>query len=241
MLSVGCVGEETLNTALFFGKEEEMSNTIERPSIVLPILAMRGLVMFPDMSLQFDVGRNRSIKAVREAVESNRLIFLATQVDLADGEPNADDLYTVGVVARVKQVLQNKDDLMKIHVEGLYRAEINKVIQEAPFLRGSVSPCEPVNYRESARTEATIRVALERFEEYIRWFKNIPPDVLVKVINERDCGNLADYIAFNSSVDYVKKQCVLEELHPVKRLKILNEILTHEVEVISLEVEMEQK
>jgi ATP-dependent Lon protease len=68
MLSVGCVGEETLNTALFFGKEEEMSNTIERPSIVLPILAMRGLVMFPDMSLQFDVGRSRSIKAVREAV-----------------------------------------------------------------------------------------------------------------------------------------------------------------------------
>lgn len=218
-----------------------MNNTNERPSIVLPVLAMRGLVMFPDMSLQFDVGRSRSIKAVREAVESNRLIFLATQVDLADGEPNADDLYKVGVVARVKQVLQNKDDLMKIHVEGLYRAEINRVIQESPFLRGSVSPCEPVNYRESARTEATIRVALERFEEYIRWFKNIPPDVLVKVINERDCGNLADYIAFNSSVDYVKKQCVLEELHPVRRLAILNDVMAEEIEILKIEHEISRK
>lgn len=212
-----------------------------KAEINLPVLAVRGLVVFPDMTLQFDVGREKSVQAVRQALDNNRIIFLATQIDLSETEPTGEDLYKIGLVARIKQVIQNNDDGIRLHVEGLYRAEINSITQESPYLKGNVTPCAQPQHKETSRTEALTRIAVERFEEYIRWFKNVPPDVLIKAINEKDCGVLADYIAGNSNFDYVKKQVILDEINPVKRLAKLNDILAEENKILRIESEITHK
>lgn len=212
-----------------------------KSAFTLPVLALRGLVVFPDTTLQFDVIRQKSVAAVKSAIEGNRLIFLATQIDLSDGEPTASGLYKIGLVARVRQVIQHAEDGIKINVDGLYRAQLNSMESEEPFLLGNISPCVQQDYRETAKTEATLRIAQERFQEYIRWFKNVPPDVILRVIKERDCGVLADHIAANSNLDYEQKQSVLEELHPVKRLTKLNDILFEEVNVLAIESEIAKK
>ena len=98
----------------------EDNNMIET-NLVLPVLAVRGLVFFPGMMLQFDVGRKKSILAVSESIGKDRLIFLVSQVDLSENEPTGEDLYKIGVIARIKQVIQHSDDGVKLHVEGICR------------------------------------------------------------------------------------------------------------------------
>lgn len=217
---------------------ENMPNNSE---IILPVLAVRGLVVFPDMTVQFDVGRKKSIRAVKEALEGNRLILLATQIDLSENEPTGDDLYKIGLVARIRQVIQHTEEEIKINVEGLYRAVINKLVKEEPYLEGSLTPCVAAEYRETVKTEALLRIAQERFEEYIRWFKHVPPDVLIKIIKERDCGILADHIASSANLDYEQKQCILDELHPVKRLVKVNDIIQEEIKILKVESEITKK
>ena len=103
-------------------------------SMIMPVLAIRGLVFFPGMMLQFDVARKKSILAASEAVEKDRLIFLVTQTNLSDHEPVGDDLYKTGVIARIKQVIHRSEEGVKLHVEGLYRGEIVTLIKENPYL-----------------------------------------------------------------------------------------------------------
>lgn len=209
--------------------------------IILPVLAVRGMVIFPDMTLQFDVVRKKSINAVKSALEGNREIFLTTQIDLADNEPTGADLYKIGVVAHIQQVIQHTDEGIKLHIEGLYRAEIDSILEEEPFLLGTMHQCIIPEYKENARSEATIRIAQDRFEQYVHWFKHISPDVLLRVIREKDCGMLADFITSNINLDFEQKQCILDELHPVKRLTKLNDILSDEIKVLQVENEITRK
>lgn len=208
---------------------------------ILPVLAMRGLVVFPGMLLQLDVGRSKSVLAVKAALEANRSIFLVTQVDLSEDEPSGDDIYKIGVIAQVKQVVHSAEGAIKVHIEGMERAEIDRLVTEDPYLVGTVRPCPPAPYKETARSEATIRIAQERFEEYLRWFKHVPPDILIRVMKEKNCGLLADFMASNLNLDFEQKQYVLDELQPVKRLTKLCEILTEEIKILRVETEISQK
>ena len=115
-------------------KEEINLNNIAS----IPVLALRGLVVFPDMVLQFDVGRKRSIAALDEAMQKDQKIFLVAQKDLSDNEPVGDQLYTVGVVAKIKQVLHHTEDGVRLYIEGLYRAKINKILADNPFIIAEV-------------------------------------------------------------------------------------------------------
>lgn len=207
----------------------------------MPVLAVRGLVVFPGMMLQFDIGRKKSVLAVKAALDADRLVFVVTQTDLSENEPTAEDLYKVGVIAKIKQVVHTSDEGIKLHVEGLSRAEIMAVIQDEPYLIGSILPCEEVSFRQSYKTEALNRIAQEKFEEYIRWFRQVPPDILLGVMQQKDSGKLADFIAANISLDFEQKQCILDELHPVRRIVRLNEILNDEIQVMTLEREISQK
>ncbi|MBO5252730.1 MAG: endopeptidase La [Clostridia bacterium] len=219
-----------------------MSKHIESPNArTMPVLAVRGLVVFPGVILQFDVGRKKSILAVKQALETDRLLFIVTQTDLSESEPVAEDLYKIGVIAKVRQVVHTSEEGIKVHVEGLSRAEIMSVIQSEPYLVGSIEPCVEPAFRESVKTEALNRIAQEKFEEYIRWFRQVPPDILLSVMQQKDCGKLADFIASNIGVDFEQKQVVLDELHPVRRLMKLNAILTDEIRVLTLEREITQK
>lgn len=219
-----------------------MSKSTNLPEArTLPVLAVRGIVVFPGMILQFDIGRKKSILAVKAALDTDRLVFVVTQTDLSENEPNAEDLYKIGVIAKIKQVVHTSDEGIKIHVEGLSRAEIMAVVQSEPYLTGSVMPCVEPAFRETHRTEALSRIAQEKFEEYIHWFRQVPPDILLGVMQQKDCGKLADFIAANLSLDFEQKQCILDELHPVRRIVRLNSILSDEIQIMALEREISQK
>lgn len=216
------------------------NSTVEKMT-ALPVLAVRGLVFFPGMMLQFDVGRTRSIEAVNEAVANNRKIFLAAQRDLSDNEPTGKGVYSVGVIARIKQVIQRSEEGIKLHVEGLVRGEITSILGEDPYILAQVRQVETPAYRKTAKTEAMMRIVHEKFDSYIHLFKRIPPDVLLGVLKESDCGALADYITSNIAIDYERKQYVLDEFHPVKRLGRLIDILTDEIKILTIENEINKK
>ncbi len=210
-------------------------------NLTLPILAIRGLVFFPGMMLQFDVARKKSILAAAEAVEKDRLIFLVSQVNLSENEPSGDDLFKTGVIARVKQVIHRSEEGVKLHVEGLYRGEIQSLVKENPYLLGNIQKCPVITYKKSSKSEALIRIVHEKFDEYLGLFKRVPPDVLLGVLQEKDCGRLADYLASNISIDFERKQYILDELRPLKRIQKLIDLLTEEIQILKVEDEINQK
>lgn len=211
------------------------------PGGEMPVLALRGLVIFPEMMLQFDVGRKKSVAALKAAMEQKQLIFLVAQKDLSVDDPGEDDLFRVGVVTRIKQVLQHSEDGVRIYVEGLNRAYMTRLTRNEPYLVAELDNIVEEPAPETARSEALIRIAQNLFEEYIRNYRHVPPDIIMRVIQEKDCGRLADFIASNIPLDYDLKQEVLEELPPVRRLKRLTEILQEEIKILSIEAELNEK
>ncbi|WP_322200243.1 endopeptidase La [Acutalibacter intestini] len=218
--------------------DENMKND---NNLVLPVLAVRGLVFFPGMMLQFDITRKKSVLAASESIARDRLIFLVSQVHMEETEPVGEDLYKVGVIARIKQVLHHSEEGAKLHVEGLYRGEIVSLVQEEPFLLGNIIRCPLLTYKKSYKSEALVRIIHEKFDEYLRLFRHVPPDVLLGVLQEKDCGRLADYIASNISIDFERKQYILDELRPLKRIQRLIEVLTEEIQILQVENEINQK
>ena len=127
-----------------------MKETILEEERVLPVLAVRGLVVFPGMIVQFDIGRKKSVLAAKAALDTDsRELFIVTQTDLSESEPMAEDLYKIGVIARIKQVVHTADNGIKLHVEGIERAEIMSVVQNEPYLTGSVCVCKPIAARHT--------------------------------------------------------------------------------------------
>ena len=212
-----------------------------KENMTLPILAIRGMVFFPGMMLQFDITRKKSVLAASEAIAKDRLIFLVSQVHMSENEPVGDDLYKFGVIARVKQVLHHTSEGAKLHVEGLCRGEIVSLVQEDPYLVGNIVKCPVLTYKKSYKSEALIRIIHEKFDQYLRLFKHVPPDVLLGVLQEKDCGRLADYIAANISIDFERKQYILDELRPLKRMQKLIAVLTEEIQILEVENEINQK
>lgn len=217
------------------------SKSEQQQNMVLPVLALRGLVIFPEMMLQFDVGRKKSVLALEAAMEKDQLIFLVAQKDLSDNEPTESQIYEMGVVARIKQVLHHTDEGIRLFAEGLYRAQIQNCKHDTPYIEASVSAVIEKPYKASHKTEALIRYTQNLFEQYIQSYKHIPPDIILGVVQKDDCGKLADYITSNIMLDFDEKQEILNELHPVKRLEKLIDLLENEIQIISIENEISDK
>ena len=213
----------------------------ETTKLTIPVLALRGLVIFPDMMIQFDISRRKSVLALAGAMEKEQLIFLVAQNDLEDGEPTKEQLYQMGVVAKIKQVVRHSEDGVRLFAEGMYRARLEQVVRETPFLLAEVSQAEIPAYKSTNTTTALIRHTRSLFEDYARNYAKIAPDIIFGVMQQKDCGKLADYIAANIMLDFDKKQAILEELHPVKRLRRLIAILEEEIKIISIENEIQEK
>ena len=126
-------------------------NITNQENLTLPVLAVRGLVFFPGMMLQFDITRKKSVLAASEAIAQDRLIFLVSQVHMSDKEPVGDDLYKMGVIARIKQVLHHSEEGAKLHVEGLCRGEIQSLLHEEPYLLGNVLKCPMLTYKRTSK------------------------------------------------------------------------------------------
>jgi ATP-dependent Lon protease len=216
-------------------------NTELQNTLTLPALALRGLVMFPGMLLQFDVGRKKSVEALESAMQNDQLIFLVAQKDLGDNDPDGSQIYKTGVVAKIRQIIRRSDEGIRLFAEGLYRAEVISVAKTEPYLLTELRRVETAPYRKTARSEALIRYTQSLFEEYIQNYSHIPPDIVIGVIQKKDCGELADYIAANLSLDYTEKQTILEERNPVRRLQKLSAVLKKEIQILALEAKISQK
>ena len=210
-------------------------------SITIPALALRGLVIFPGMLLQFDVGRKKSVLALEKAMEDDQLIFLVAQRDLSDNDPTGEQIYSMGVVAKIKQVIRRSDDGVRLFAEGLYRASVLSYESETPFLLAHLQRVKTLPSRATRRSEALIRYTQNLFEQFIQNYTHIPPDIVIGVVQKKDCGELADYIASNIMFDFEEKQAILEELHPLRRLEKLAAILKKETQVLSIETQISDK
>ena len=217
--------------------------TIEPNTITtMPVLALRGLTIFPNMLLHFDVGRGASIKALDEAMTEGLPIFLVAQRDLTVEEPGEKDLYTVGTVSNVKQILRLPGDNVRVMVEGSHRGRLVSLGKTTPFLQGEVEVFPaPEHTRNTPRTEALIRSTYELFERYAELSPRMTSDVLISVLSSEDPGYIADYIAQNIAMRASDKQAILEELQPVRRLTKLAHALSREVSILELEQEVQSK
>ena len=214
----------------------------ERQTLNLPVLALRGLTVFPELTLSFDVEREISIYALDSAMEADRRIFLVTQRDIATARPTEADLYAVGTVCHILQIIKTSDSTVRVIAEGEQRAMIRRLWQIKPFLQANVELLEEdFPGKMTSRTEALLRQTYAIFGEYKDLVSNLNNDFIAAVLDQRDPGKLADFIAQNVTLRHEDRQRILEELHPVKRLKVVNGILSREVEVLQIEMDLEEK
>ncbi len=213
---------------------------------VMPVVALRGLVVFPGMFIHFDVARSKSVSAVREAMNGDRKIFLVAQKDIGVEEPEAEDLYEIGVIASVCQTLKisgKEEGPIRVAVEGICRAKLNSLINGAGMLMGTVSTVSERIPSGVTRdySSALIRHTKDLFGEYSDVAPRLPSDMSMSVINEYNAGKLADYIAGNIFLEYYDRQSVLERLNPIKRLEDVCVLLSREINLLSLEAEINDK
>lgn len=213
-----------------------------KPLTCLPVLPLRGLVVFPGVVTHFDVGRLKSAKSVEEAMRADQRIFLTAQKDLSVDDPKKNDLYAVGTVAIVKQILRMPGDNMRILVEGKFRAELVDCIQSEPYLFARVEEIEEPAYNASLpRVQALLRQAHGAYEQFVELAAKNLQDGLLQVLSSEDPGFVSDFIAQNSSIVYQDKQKILEQPHPVKRLELTVKLLAKELEILQLENEISEK
>ena len=207
----------------------------------MPVLALRGLTAFPGQTMSFDAERDISIFALDNAMENDRRLLAVTQRELSTAEPGEEELYTIGTVCHILQIIKTSDTTVRVIVEGECRARLHRLWQKKPFLQAQAELLPETESRHTARSEALIRRTYVLFGEYRELVGSISDDFSAAVLDCGDTGRLADLIAQNINLRHQDRQRVLEELYPDKRLRIVNDILTHEVDVLSLESEMEQK
>lgn len=207
----------------------------------MPVLALRGLTAFPGQTLSFDAEREISILALENAMEGDRELLLVTQREIGVQDPQEEDLYEIGTVCRIFQIVKTSDTGVRVIAGGLHRAALRRLWQTKPFLQANVELLEDQSWRASDRTEALTRRTYALFGQYQELVGNLSDQLVASVLDIRDPGLLADTIAANINLRHQDRQRVLQELHPARRLLVMNEILVHEVDIAVLESDIDQK
>lgn len=201
---------------------------------VLPLLPLRGLLVFPYMVIHLDVGRTKSVQAIEEAMIHDRIIFLATQKEAQTDEPGEDDVFQIGTVAEVKQLLKLPGGTIRVLVEGLARAKVNRFVTYEPYFQVEIEQYSE-DFKKNNEIEALMRSLVYQFEQYVKLSKRIPPETVVSVVNLEEPGRLADIIASHLSLRVEDKQGVLEAVDIARRLEKLCAIVAKELEIVELE------
>ena len=202
----------------------------------LPLLPLRGLSIFPYMVLHFDVGRDKSIRALEEAMINDQLIFLVTQKDAHTDLPGPEDFYDVGTISKIKQLLKLPGDTIRVLVEGLNRAKIHKVISDESYFLVEVTEYqEGTVSKTDLELEALRRTVLEEFDEYIKANPKVAPETLVTVSDIEDTSRFADVIASNLTIKIEEKQEILTLFDVKERMEKILEILSRELEILEIE------
>lgn len=201
---------------------------------ILPLLPLRGVIVFPYMVVPLDVGRDKSISALEEAMINERLIVLAAQRQAKINEPTQEDIYEIGTLAEIKQLLKLPDGTIRVLVEGLRRIRVVEYLQVEPHYQVRVAAVEEISESDN-ETEALMRSVLYQFEQLIKLSKKVPPEVLVSVNNIEDPGRLADIITSHLNLKVEEKQEILEAISAHDRLELLCSFLVKEIEILEME------
>ena len=207
----------------------------------LPVLALRGLAVFPDQTVHFDVGRAKSVKALEAAMKHDQNIMLVPQRDIVDNDPSLEGLYTIGTVAKVKQVLHAQGENLRVLVTGICRARIQELTQNEPYLAGQIQSVPETEVMDTTRAHALRREANNLYGLYCELLEHPAQTVQLRMMATEDTGFIADSIAQNSGIDYPDKVKMLAQLNPVKRLEMAVKLLRREVEMLKLETEIQEK
>ena len=222
---------------------EKVTVKVERSVLHLPAIALRGLVVFPNNLLHFEVGREKSIAAVEWAVSNNSDVFLVAQKEMKVEDPKAADLYTYGVVAEVKQVMRVSDDLVRILVEGKYRARLSEMEDDGSFLLATVRPA-PVKMakpEELPEADVLVRNVKKSFDDLLALNPHIGKDVVFAITTSTDAAFLSEYIPANLLFRFEDKQAILDEGTLMGRLHLLIEKMHRERRMLEIDKEIAQK
>ncbi len=200
----------------------------------VPLLPLRGLLVFPNMVVHLDVGREKSVNAIEEAMSGNREIFLVMQKDAQVDEPELADVYQTGTIAEVKQLLKLPGGSIRVLVEGIARARIRTELSSNSVVKVEVEVFEE-QIRKTLETEALVRSLTDLFEQYVKLSRKIPPETVMAVVAIDEPGRLADIIASHLTLKLTDKQEILEAVNVETRLESLLRILVSEMEILELE------
>ena len=207
----------------------------------MPVLALRGMTVFPEQTVHFDIGRIKSALALDNAMKNDQLLFLAPQKQINDEDPGLSGLYSIGCVARVKQILRSQGENIRVLVTGLYRARITELNQTDPFLRGAVEKVLEAESPDSLRNRAMRREANTLYANYLDFVEKPAQSIHLRMLDSDDCGFIADCIAQNSGIEYSYKAKMLCQLNPVRRLEYAIQMLRQEIQMLQIESDIQEK
>ena len=207
----------------------------------MPVLALRGLVVFPDQTTHFDIGRVKSALALEKAMKKDQILFLAPQKRMEDDDPELDGLYPIGCVVHVNQILKSQGENIRVLVTGLYRARITQLEQNEPYLAGVVEQVAESAETESLRNRAMRRDANALYRDYLELSERHSQSFQLKMIASESCGFVADSIAQNSGIEYPDKAKLLCQLNPVRRLEHVIHLLRQEMEMLQIESDIQER
>lgn len=211
---------------------------------IMPTIATRGLVAFPKMVMHFDIAREKSIKAIEQALATDRKIFLAAQKEIMIEDPSTDDIYNVGVVAEIRQSLKTPDGVVKVLIEGVYKAKALSYDTSGEYIKAEIKKLtnfKRVKEKQLNEIEATERMVKDAFEHYTSLVPRMPDELVSVILGETNPHILVENIVCNVSFDFKDKQEILEEDDIVEKLKHIYECLTKEIDILSLELEIQEK
>ena len=207
----------------------------------IPVIALRGVTVFPDQTVHFDIGRMKSILALEHAMKRDQILFLVPQKNLMDEDPDISKLYSIGTVVKVKQLLKSQNESIRILVNGLYRAKLETINETVPFLKGNVHQVNSKPYKETMQTRALRRQVNELYSNYLDMAERPNQSVQFAMLASDDCGFIADCVGQFSGFDHSDKAKLLCQLNPVKRLNMALEILQEEVYLQQIEIEIQDR
>ena len=207
----------------------------------MPVIALRGLAVYPEQTVHFDVAREKSVKALEKAMEKGQIIYLVPQKNIVDDDPRVDQLHTIGTVAKIKQILRSSGDTIRVLVNGMYRAQITEVNQTEPYMIARVEKIPEKSTVLTNKTRAMIREVNLAFGAYLEMTQHPAQALQLKMMASTDPGFIADSVAQYVGFDYQDKIKILSQLNPSARLTLVAKLLSREIEMLTIEMEIQSK
>ena len=228
-----------------FASDEDIEDLIHVVDVIdasMPVIPLRGITIFPTMLLHFDVGREKSISALENAMMTNQTVFLVTQIDIETDLPTVEDFYKTGTVAKIKQMLRLPGNSVRVLVEGISRGHIKEVCQEVPHFRAVIEYVDDDMSRvDQVETTALMRTVLSQFGEYLENSQKVSTEIYPGIEAIDEPGRRADIIASNMDIKVEDKQSVLDTIDVVARLELVSKLIAREIEIMKLENDISEK